>query len=83
MFGALLLVDAFSRAIRIADMQELDKIAFFIKGLKPEMAMLCAVDYDGKPWTSMEKCLDFAHGADTRLSAQTMMHNQKDKPRTT
>ena len=81
-------LEIYCREFRLAvaktrDMQELDKIAVFIKGLKPEMVVLCAVDYDGKPWTSMEKCLDFAHGADTRLSAQTMMHNQKDKPGTT
>ena len=50
-------LEIYCREFRLAvaktrDMQELDKIAFFIKGLKPEMAVLCAVDYDGKPWRS-------------------------------
>ena len=48
-------------------MAELDKIAWFIHGLKPELRTMCAVDSMGIPWTSFKPLLNYAVGAELRL----------------
>ena len=42
-------------AYKVGDMQEADRISFYIQGLKPEIRVMCAVDCFGKPWESLEK----------------------------
>ena len=67
-------------AYKVGDMQEADRISFYIQGLKPEIRVMCAVDCFGKPWESLEKCIDFAHGCEMRLITVAKAFPSDKKP---
>ena len=60
-------------------MAELDKIAWFIHGLKPELRSMCVVDSMGIPWTSFKPLLNYAVGAEMRLQQTNHVQSRPNK----
>lgn len=48
------------------EMAEIDRLCWFLQGLGPHMRKACATDFEGKEWKSLEACIEFALGQETR-----------------
>lgn len=56
-------------------MIELDKIAYFQKGLLPGLNRECLTQPNGKPWGSLEELIDYAQGQEQRIKMQSNTDN--------
>jgi hypothetical protein len=62
-------------------MAEPDKIAFYGRGLLPDLRVACAVDAQGRVWQKFEDLVDFAFGQEIRLAtAKACMPVNQHRP---
>jgi hypothetical protein len=51
-----------------ADLSVTDQIVWFIEGLSNPLKEMCVVDANGRDWVSLEELMDYANGAEQKLT---------------